>query len=55
MLRPKRHYRGVTPEIAEFARWLYFKGKFKQHEIGRIIGRTQGNVSKIISEQIWSR
>lgn len=53
-MRPKRYYRGMTPEIAAFARWLYFKGKMKQHEIGTLIGMTQGSVSRIVSGQTWN-
>ena len=53
--RPKRRYRHMTPEIAEFVRWLYFHGKLKQRQIGDMIGLRQGSVSRIVSGQVWNR
>ena len=51
--RSKRHYRHMTPELARFARWLYFVGKLKQRQIGAIVGCGQGSISRIISRQVW--
>ena len=45
----------MTPEIAAFIRWLYFKGKLKQRQIGEMIGLRQGSVSRIVSGQVWNR
>ena len=52
--RPKRAYRNMTPRTAKVMRDLYFVGKLKQHEIGRMFGVKQGSVSRIISGQVWS-
>lgn len=32
---------------------LYFVGKLKQYEIGRMFGLRQGSVSRIVSGQVW--
>jgi hypothetical protein len=53
-MKPKRHYRGMTPKIAAVMRDLYFIGKLKQREIGRMFGRRQNSVSRIVSGQVWS-
>lgn len=50
----KRFYRDMNPRIAAVIRDLYFVGKLKQHEIGRMFGKRQGTVSRIISGQVWS-
>lgn len=52
--RPKRAYRTMTPKAAKVMRDLYFMGKLKQHEIGRMFGVKQNSVSRIISGQVWS-
>lgn len=52
--RPKRFYRNSSPLVARVARDLYFIGKLKQHEIGRILGLRQGSVSRIVSGYTWS-
>jgi hypothetical protein len=52
-VRPKKYYRDMTPKIAAVMRDLYFIGKLKQHEIGRMFGKRQGAVSKIVSGQVW--
>lgn len=55
MRAPKRFYRDRTPEVARFVRWLYFIARLKQQQIALIVGCSQGNISKIVSEQIWIR
>lgn len=50
----KRFYRDMNPKIAGVIRDLYFIGKLKQHEIGRMFGKRQGAISRIISGQVWS-
>jgi predicted transcriptional regulator len=52
-MKPKRHYRQSSPLVARAARELYFVGRLKQHEIGRMFGLRQGSVSKIVSGQTW--
>lgn len=54
MTRPKRHYRNSSPLVARVARELYFVGRLKQHEIGRMFGLSQGTVSRMVSGQTWS-
>lgn len=53
-VKPKRHYRHMNPRAARVIRDLYFIGKLKQHEIGRMFGLRQGSVSKIVSGQVWN-
>lgn len=53
MSRPKRHYRQSSPLVARVVRDLYFQGRLKQHEIGRMFGLRQGSVSRIVSGQTW--
>lgn len=50
----KRYYRHSTPMTARVIRDLYFVGKLKQHEIGRMFGLRQGSVSRIVSGQVWA-
>jgi len=52
-LRPKRFYRQSSPLVARVARDLYFVGRLKQHEIGRMLGLSQGNVSRMVSGLVW--
>jgi DNA-binding transcriptional regulator LsrR (DeoR family) len=54
-MRPKRSYRHMTPKAANLIRDLYFVGKLKQHEIGRMFGLRQGSVSRIVSGQVWGQ
>lgn len=53
-MRPKKHYRDMTPKVAAVMRDLYFIGRLKQREIGRMFGKRQGSVSRIVSGQVWS-
>lgn len=53
-MRPKSRYRHMTPAAAKVMRELYFVGKLKQHEIGRMFGVKQNTVSRIISGLVWS-
>ena len=52
--RKKKFYRQMTPEVAKVMRELYFVGRLKQHEIGRMFGCKQNSVSRIISGQAWT-
>jgi DNA-binding transcriptional regulator LsrR (DeoR family) len=54
MHRPKRFYRNSSPKVAAVIRDLYFVGKLKQCQIGRMFGMRQGSVSRIVSGQVWS-
>jgi DNA-directed RNA polymerase specialized sigma subunit len=51
--RPKRFYRQSSPTVARAVRELYFVGRLKQQQIGRMFGLSQGNVSRIVSRQVW--
>lgn len=51
---PAKKYRDMNPKIAKVMRDLYFVGKLKQREIGRMFGKRQGVVSRVISGQVWS-
>ncbi len=50
----KTHYRKMTPEKAAEIRILYFRQKVKQKAISETYGISQGNVSRILSEQVWA-
>jgi DNA-binding transcriptional regulator LsrR (DeoR family) len=52
-MRPKSKYRHMTPRAAHAIRALYFIGKLKQREIGRMFGLRQHSVSRIVSGQVW--
>ena len=52
-MRPKRYYRHMSPLAARAIRELYFVGKLKQREIGRLFGIKQNTVSRIISGLVW--
>lgn len=52
-MRSKSHYRHSTPLVAKAARDLYFIGRLKQREIGKIFGLRQHSVSRIVSGQTW--
>lgn len=51
--RPKRFYRSSSPTMARAVRELYFVGRLKQREIGRMFGLRQNSVSRIVSRQVW--
>jgi len=53
-MRPKSYYRHMTPKAAQTIRQLYFVGKLKQREIGKMFGIKQHIVSRIISGQVWA-
>ena len=53
-MKPKRRYRQMTPRAATVIRDLYFVGRLKQHEIGRMFDIKQGSVSRIVSDQVWT-
>ena len=52
--RPKRFYRQSSPLVARAARELYFVGRLKQREIGRMFGLRQCSVSRMVSGQVWT-
>lgn len=52
--RPKSRYRNRSPKVAAVVRDLYFIGKLKQHEIGRLFDMPQGSVSRIVSGRSWA-
>jgi DNA-directed RNA polymerase specialized sigma subunit len=52
--RPKRFYKQSSPLVAKAVRDLYFVGRLKQHEIGRMFGLRQCSVSRIVSRQVWN-
>lgn len=54
-MRPKSHYRGMTPERATEIRRRYFGRDAKQAELAAEYGRSQGSISRIISGQSWDR
>ena len=45
----------MTPERANYIRKLYFNkyNAFKQTELAKMFGISQGNISRIISGQSW--
>lgn len=49
----KRSYRNSSPLVARVARDLYFVGKLKQRDIGRMFGLRQHSVSRMVSGQTW--
>lgn len=51
---PAKRYRHMSARAASVIRDLYFVGKLKQHEIGRMFGIRQNSVSRIVSGQVWS-
>lgn len=53
--RPKKFYKHMNPVIAEMIRHLYFVEKWKQQRLAVFFQIGQSSVSKIISNQIWSR
>jgi DNA-directed RNA polymerase specialized sigma subunit len=43
----------MNPFIALLIRDMYFIGKMKQREIGRMFGKSQGHISRVISGKVW--
>ena len=43
----------MTRRKAELIRELYLFGRIKQAELARRFGISQGNVSRIVSGQVW--
>lgn len=54
-MRPKSHYRNMTPLKAQLIRVLYFNRLLNQREIGELFGIPQGSVSRIVSGQVWGQ
>lgn len=52
-MRPKRFYQRSSPLVARMARELYFVGKLKQRQIGRMFGLRQNSVSRMVSGHVW--
>ena len=52
---PKKFYRSMTVEKASEIRRKYFAREAKQAELAREFGIGQGNISRIISGQVWAR
>jgi predicted XRE-type DNA-binding protein len=50
----KRHYRHMSPAIAQQIRDLYFSRWFTQAEIAELYGIRQHSVSRIVSGQVWA-
>jgi hypothetical protein len=44
----------MSPLAAKAMRDLYFVGKLKQYQLGKMFGIRQGSVSRVISGQVWS-
>lgn len=51
---PKSRYRRMTREIAAEIRRAYFARESKQRQLSERYGITQGNVSRIVSGQVWA-
>ena len=49
-----RKYRHMNLMAARAIRQLYFVGKLKQHQIGRMFGVKANTVSRIISGLVWA-
>lgn len=49
----KRHYRHMSPAIAQQIRDLYFSRWFKQQELADLYGVLQGSISRIVSGASW--
>ena len=54
-MRPKRHYRHMTPEKAAEIRRRYFAREATQRELAEEYGIRQNTVSRIVSGQVWER
>jgi DNA-binding transcriptional regulator LsrR (DeoR family) len=52
---PKRFYRNSSPRVAAVIRDLYFVGKLKQWQIGKMFGMRQHSVSRIVSGRVWNQ
>jgi hypothetical protein len=50
----KRFYKHMNPVIAAMIRELYFGRQMNQSELARFFLLSQGNISKIVSNQIWN-
>lgn len=50
----KRHYRHMNKRKADLMRELYFVGKIKQADLGRMFNMRQSSVSRIISGLVWA-
>lgn len=51
---PKSRYRRMTREIAAEIRRAYLAREAKQRDLAARYGITQGNVSRIVSGQVWA-
>ena len=55
MRAPKRHYRAMTPAIADEIRRAYLAREANQRELAEKHGTSQPAVSRIISGWCWVR
>lgn len=53
-MRPKSRYRRMTRAIAQEIRRAYLAREARQWELAARYGITQGNVSRIVSGQVWA-
>jgi hypothetical protein len=53
-MKPKRHYRHTNPVVAQMIRELYLSRRMKQAELAAFFKLSQGSISRIVSEQVWS-
>lgn len=51
---PKSRYRRMTRAIAQEIRRAYLARESRQVDLAARYGITQGNVSRIVSGQVWS-
>jgi hypothetical protein len=52
---PKTYYRGMTWERAQAIRAEYFANRTPQRVLAKRYGISQGNVSRIVSGQVFAR
>ena len=53
-MRPKSHYRSMTPAKAREIRRAYFAREAKQADLAARYGIRQNTVSRIVSGQVWT-
>lgn len=51
---PKQNYRGMNQERAQKIRELYLQRAATQKQLAERFGVSQGTISKIISDQVWT-
>jgi DNA-binding transcriptional regulator LsrR (DeoR family) len=53
-MRPKSFYRKMSRPQAHEIRRRYFAREATQAQLARLYGISQGNVSRIVSGQVWA-